>query len=337
MKIQCEIIRDLIPLIEDDVCSEQSKEAVLEHIKKCEECRKIYENAKIHPAFVLSVDEKKEKEIVRKGFKKIKRKNISSLIALFLIIFVPYLLWGQVWGSGIAFTNIDDIYRCMKYMHYIKDGKYDKAVEMVDFSSIDYKQVNSVAHMTPDEYVDYMKERYVSKLQQYEELGLSIDNIYYDSAYYFDENGGWAICIAFDEVYPDGSRQKIIADINAETMYSGGFDYPNKNNIERDGYIDEILYLYSEDESLWYQDYEVAFELKEGEKAIIFREKNSNVDVQGVTNITYGTAGSLIEEPIYQEIFQASVPGKYSVFTFDNNKNIKYLTLDELDIEIFEY
>lgn len=26
MKIQCEIIRDLIPLIEDDVCSEQSKE-----------------------------------------------------------------------------------------------------------------------------------------------------------------------------------------------------------------------------------------------------------------------------------------------------------------------
>lgn len=337
MKIQCEIIRDLIPLMEDDVCSEQSKAAVLEHIKKCEECRKIYENAKISPAFVLSADEKKEKEVVKKGCRKIKIKYRVSLIAVLLIVPILYLSWGQAWGSGIAFTNIDDIYRCVKYLHHIKDGKYDKAVEMVDFAGNDYKLIESVAHMTSDEYVQYMKDRYVSKLQQYEDVGLSIDNIHYDSAYYFDENGGWSIGIAFDEIYPDGSRQKIIVNINAETMYSGGCAYPNKNEIERDDYIDEILHLYSEDESLWYQDYEVTFELKEGEKAVIHRNENSNVDIQGVTNITYGTAGSLIEEPFYQETFEASVPGEYSVFTFDGNKNIKFLTLDEIDIEINKY
>ena len=39
MSISCEIIRDLLPLYLDDVCSNDSKTAVTEHIAACEKCK----------------------------------------------------------------------------------------------------------------------------------------------------------------------------------------------------------------------------------------------------------------------------------------------------------
>jgi len=39
MKLDCGIIRDLLPLYSDNVCSDESKSAVEEHLKECEKCR----------------------------------------------------------------------------------------------------------------------------------------------------------------------------------------------------------------------------------------------------------------------------------------------------------
>lgn len=41
--MECNIIRDLIPLYIDNCCSAESKKAVDEHIENCPECRKIYD------------------------------------------------------------------------------------------------------------------------------------------------------------------------------------------------------------------------------------------------------------------------------------------------------
>lgn len=38
-KIPCEIIRDLLPLYRDDICSEKSRIAIEKHMKECESCR----------------------------------------------------------------------------------------------------------------------------------------------------------------------------------------------------------------------------------------------------------------------------------------------------------
>jgi len=37
----CTIVQDLLPLYYDNVCSEESKELVREHITECPTCRKI--------------------------------------------------------------------------------------------------------------------------------------------------------------------------------------------------------------------------------------------------------------------------------------------------------
>ncbi|MEG1650694.1 MAG: zf-HC2 domain-containing protein [Oscillospiraceae bacterium] len=42
-KISCDICMDLLPLVVDGVASEDSKNAVLEHVKTCDECRFYYE------------------------------------------------------------------------------------------------------------------------------------------------------------------------------------------------------------------------------------------------------------------------------------------------------
>ena len=39
MNISCEIIRDLLPLYVDDVCSDDSRELVEHHLQDCESCR----------------------------------------------------------------------------------------------------------------------------------------------------------------------------------------------------------------------------------------------------------------------------------------------------------
>ena len=43
MKYPCPIINDLLPLYADGVCSEESRQAVMEHLKDCACCRKEYE------------------------------------------------------------------------------------------------------------------------------------------------------------------------------------------------------------------------------------------------------------------------------------------------------
>ena len=38
MKTDCDVIRDLLPLYEDEVCSEKSRDLVREHLEECPAC-----------------------------------------------------------------------------------------------------------------------------------------------------------------------------------------------------------------------------------------------------------------------------------------------------------
>ena len=42
-KMDCDIIRDLLPLYIDEICSVSTKKNVEEHLEQCNECREIYE------------------------------------------------------------------------------------------------------------------------------------------------------------------------------------------------------------------------------------------------------------------------------------------------------
>ena len=123
MKIECKVIEDLLPLYSDGVCSDESRKLVEEHLQECEMCRTLLGNMDIIQITHIEKEDTEKTAIIKKGFKKIHRRWITSLIAVFMLIplvFVGILGYNETHKSGITFSNIDDVYRCYRYLNYIK-------------------------------------------------------------------------------------------------------------------------------------------------------------------------------------------------------------------------
>lgn len=101
MNKDCEVIKDLLPLYVDDVCSTETKEFVEKHLKSCNECQKIFET--------MEKDENnknsEEKESIKNFNNKIKRNKVKAVV-ISLIIFVIGILLIKYIYSCILFNHI---------------------------------------------------------------------------------------------------------------------------------------------------------------------------------------------------------------------------------------
>lgn len=90
MKIDCDVIRDLLPLYAEDLASEKSRELVDEHLSDCAECASFLEELKTpdikinHTAEPIQTLKQKLKK------QKITVASLSSFITVSIVI----LLWG---------------------------------------------------------------------------------------------------------------------------------------------------------------------------------------------------------------------------------------------------
>jgi predicted anti-sigma-YlaC factor YlaD len=98
MKVSCEIIKDLLPLYHDGVCSNESKAMVEEHLAECDNCMKELNGMdKILP--IASMEQNlSEAEAVKKLSKKWKKGMLRSslqgiLITLLMIAAVLLILF----------------------------------------------------------------------------------------------------------------------------------------------------------------------------------------------------------------------------------------------------
>ncbi len=85
MKLSCEIIKDLLPLYHDGVCSDESKTVVEEHLAGCEDCKA--ELQSMNGALTVDNTEHnlKEAEAVKKLSKEWKKGMLKSLLKGILI------------------------------------------------------------------------------------------------------------------------------------------------------------------------------------------------------------------------------------------------------------
>lgn len=106
MKIDCDIIRDLLPLYAEGMVSEKSKKAVERHLEECGECRKIYEKMR-EPEPQVRYD-REPAESFRKYVKKNKRKLMlqTAVVTAALVLLVVAIRLAAV-GGLIAFLAID--------------------------------------------------------------------------------------------------------------------------------------------------------------------------------------------------------------------------------------
>lgn len=81
-KINCDIIKDIIPLYIDGVCSKNSMQMVEDHIKECPACRDLMESCQ-NPAMTDEIKTSNEREFKELALK-VKRK--SRLKAVFIVL-----------------------------------------------------------------------------------------------------------------------------------------------------------------------------------------------------------------------------------------------------------
>lgn len=74
MKFSCNLIRDLIPLYCDEICSEESRKAVEEHMEECQECREFCYEMKQAALVQESIRDKSYEDQQIASMKKIRKK-----------------------------------------------------------------------------------------------------------------------------------------------------------------------------------------------------------------------------------------------------------------------
>ena len=85
MKMSCEIIKDLLPLYLDGVCSSDSKTAIEEHIAVCDSCRAELQDMQTTLPINNAGQNLKEAEAVRKLSKRWRSGMIKSILKGILI------------------------------------------------------------------------------------------------------------------------------------------------------------------------------------------------------------------------------------------------------------
>ncbi|MBQ8159928.1 MAG: zf-HC2 domain-containing protein [Clostridia bacterium] len=89
MKTDCDIIRDLLPLYADGICSEKSSEAVEEHLHECPECREMLK--KLRDTDIESNLREEKQDVISYGVRKFRQLSAKTGIAAFGAVLIPLL------------------------------------------------------------------------------------------------------------------------------------------------------------------------------------------------------------------------------------------------------
>lgn len=114
----CSLIKDLLPLYIDDLCSRESTEIINNHLKACSECGKEYEQLTKQPV-VKAIDNDATELIKGVGnmFKRDKKRAIIKTVSIFLVVLVllgifaflkvPLLLYKIEFDKGL-YSGVTD-------------------------------------------------------------------------------------------------------------------------------------------------------------------------------------------------------------------------------------
>ena len=107
MKTECEVIRDLLPLYADDVCSDGSKKLVEEHLPECPDCSALLESLR-RQEIEKGLQEEKD-QVIKYQAKRFRRRSatVGSVVSgLFMIPVLVCLIVNLASGSPLGWFFI---------------------------------------------------------------------------------------------------------------------------------------------------------------------------------------------------------------------------------------
>lgn len=147
MKWNCELIQDLLPLYEEGLCSPASHAAVEEHLRECEACRRLSKPLPIPEPEPLPAEDK----TVARSMRKVRRRWLRSLLAAVLIVPLLLMSLNQVRGTGVCFTNLDDILTARRFLTALEKEDWDTAAKMHEYSG-DYESIIEALSLSEQEW-----------------------------------------------------------------------------------------------------------------------------------------------------------------------------------------
>ncbi len=148
-KIPCEIIRDLLPLYQDDICSEKSRNAIEEHIKECESCRTYLK--KMECEIPIEADETGGTDEEWKGFREFsekvsKRLNRRIVMAGGVILLICMMLMVILSSDAVQSYHLSRIAAKdikAEEVYQLKDGRlYVHVKSKRRITDLSYPQTN---------------------------------------------------------------------------------------------------------------------------------------------------------------------------------------------------
>lgn len=122
MKIECDIVKDLLPLYVEQISSEASNRVVEEHLAECEQCKTIYREMK-SPDLHIQYD-REPAESFHKYVKKEKRKlelkvAIITAAAVLLVVIARLAAVGALVGFLALDSARAEVYEDTDVNHYL--------------------------------------------------------------------------------------------------------------------------------------------------------------------------------------------------------------------------
>lgn len=193
MNISCNIIEDLMPLYHDEVCSEESKKLIEEHLKECNECRnylKSLRSENFQEKININTEEVKItalKELKKRLFRKNVKVSIVSIFSVIAVFIISYPLIfklelpihykdgligvQQVEDNNVKFSFLgDDFYKC----HYLQ-GRVDIDGEEKNILMIYYTNTIWTKLSSKQQYVSDSSTYLISQEETYN-LGWTLEN-----------------------------------------------------------------------------------------------------------------------------------------------------------------
>lgn len=102
--MDCDVIRDLLPLYADEACSEKSRALVREHLLECAECRELLRQLQ-ETEIEKSLREEKQ-SVLQYGLKQFKKRTAAVGSAVSGAVMIPVLICLFLFGSPLGWIDI---------------------------------------------------------------------------------------------------------------------------------------------------------------------------------------------------------------------------------------
>lgn len=146
--MNCNIIRDLLPLYRDGVCSDETIQAVEKHLETCTDCRTVYEEMLKEPVVPepIRVQAGQEARVLRGVKRKFSMRRWFSVLAVALVSLATLLM----------FTAASDIEKAIPYQNGLIDARLavDEAID-IHFFGDHYATFRAFYRETENGYAVY--------------------------------------------------------------------------------------------------------------------------------------------------------------------------------------